>query len=174
SIFVRHVENDLLPVTQRYGMGVIVWSPLAGGWLAGKYRREQSAPPEDSRAVRFAKRGSPVAARFDLTRPANQRKLDLVEDLVVVADKAGMSMAHMSIAFTLAHPAVTSAIIGPRTMDQLEDLLAGADLRLTDETLDAIDQIVEPGSVIEESDRGWQAPWMKPEERRQPAWQPKK
>lgn len=173
SIFVRHVENDLLPVAQRYGMGVIVWSPLAGGWLAGRYRREQSAPPEDSRAVRFAKRNSPVAARFDLTRPANQRKLDLVEDLSVVADKAGMSMAHMSIAFTLAHPAVTSAIIGPRTMNQLEDLLAGADLRLTDETLDAIDQIVEPGSVLEEADRGWQAPWMKPDERRQPAWQPK-
>jgi len=173
SIFVRHVENDLLPVAQRYGMGVIVWSPLAGGWLAGRYRREQSAPPPDSRAVRFAQRGSPVAARFDLSRPANQRKLELVEDLVVIADKAGVSLTHMSIAFTLAHPAVTSAIIGPRTLEQLEDLLAGADLRLTDETLDAIDDLVEPGSVLEESDRGWQPPWMNPGERRQPAWQPK-
>ena len=173
SIFVRHVETDLFPVTQRYGMGVIVWSPLAGGWLAGKYRREQSAPPPDSRAVRFAKRGSPVAARFDLSRPANQRKLDLVEDLAVIADKAGMSMTHMAIAFTLAHPAVTSSIIGPRTPEQLEDLLAGADLRLDDATLDAIDELVPPGSILEESDRGWQPPWMKPEERRQAAWQPK-
>jgi aryl-alcohol dehydrogenase-like predicted oxidoreductase len=173
SIFVRYAENDLFPVTQRYGMGVIVWSPLAGGWLAGKYRREQSSPPPDSRAVRFAQRGSPVAARFDLSRPANQRKLDLVEDLVVIADKAGMSMAHMSTAFTLAHPAVTSAIIGPRTLAQLEDLLAGADARLDDATLDAIDEVVEPGSVIEESDRGWQAPWMSQEERRQPPWQPR-
>ena len=173
SIFVRHHENDLFPVTQRYGMGVIVWSPLAGGWLAGRYRRDQSGPPEDSRAVRFKKRGSPVARRFDLDRPANQRKLDLVEDLAVVADKAGLSMAHMSIAFTLAHPAVTSAIIGPRTMDQLEDLLAGADVRLTDETLDAIDEIVEPGSVIEQADRGWEPPWMETSARRQEAWQPK-
>ncbi|MDQ3963158.1 MAG: aldo/keto reductase [Actinomycetota bacterium] len=172
SIFVRHVENELFPVTQRYGMGVIVWSPLAGGWLAGKYRRDADVPP-DSRAIRFAQRGSPVAARYDLSRPANQRKLDLVEDLDVVADKAGMSLTHMAIAFTLAHPAVTSAIIGPRTMDQLTDLLAGADERLDDGALDAIDEIVTPGSVVEESDRGWEAPWMKPEERRQPAWQPK-
>jgi aryl-alcohol dehydrogenase-like predicted oxidoreductase len=173
SIFARHVEDELFPVTQRYGMGVIVWSPLAGGWLAGKYRREQSAPPPDSRAVRFAERGSPVAARFDLSRPANQRKLDLVEDLVVVADKAGLSMAHMSIAFTLAHPAVTSAIIGPRTPEQLDDLLAGADVRLDDTTLDAIDDIVAPGSVIEAADKGWTAPWMEPAGRRQPAWQPR-
>jgi aryl-alcohol dehydrogenase-like predicted oxidoreductase len=173
SIFARHVEDELFPVTQRYGMGVIVWSPLAGGWLAGKYRREQSAPPPDSRAVRFAQRGSPVAERFDLSRPANQRKLDHVEDLVVVADKAGLSMAHMSIAFTLAHPAVTSAIIGPRTPEQLDDLLAGADVRLDDATLDAIDDIVAPGSVIEAADKGWTAPWMEPDARRQPAWQSK-
>jgi aryl-alcohol dehydrogenase-like predicted oxidoreductase len=172
SIFVRHLENDLFPVAQRYGMGVIVWSPLAGGWLGGKYRRDQEAPP-DSRAVRFAQRGSPVAARYDLSRPANQRKLDLVDDLTVVADKAGISLTHMAIAFTLAHPAVTSAIIGPRTMDQLNDLLAGADARLDDATLDAIDEIVPPGSVLEQSDRGWAAPWMKAEERRRTTWEPK-
>lgn len=172
SIFVRHVENELFPVTQRYGMGVIVWSPLAGGWLAGKYRRDADVP-SDSRAIRFAQRGSPVAARYDLSRPANQKKLDLVEDLDIVADKAGMSLTHLAIAFTLAHPAVTSAIIGPRTMDQLTDLLAGADKRLDDATLDAIDEIVAPGAVIEASDRGWDPPWMEPEARRQPAWQPR-
>jgi aryl-alcohol dehydrogenase-like predicted oxidoreductase len=172
SIFVRHHENELFPVTQRYGMGVIVWSPLAGGWLAGKYRRDQNVPP-DSRAVRFKERGSPVASRYDPTRPGNQRKLDIVEDLLVLADKAGMPLAHMSIAFTLAHPAVTSSIIGPRTLEQLEDLLAGADLRLDDEVLDAIDDLVPPGSVLEGSDMGWVGPWMEPEARRQLAWQPR-
>ncbi len=145
SIFVRHVETDLFPVAQRYGMGVIVWSPLAGGWLAGKYRRSQSAPPPDSRAVRFAQRGSPVAARFDLSRPANQRKLDLVEDLAVIADKAGMSMTHMAIAFTLAHPAVTSSIIGPRTMEQLEDNLGAAEVTLDDSDHERLDAVAPPG-----------------------------
>ena len=172
SIFVRHVENELFPVTQRYGMGVLVWSPLAGGWLAGKYRRDQDVPA-DSRAIRFAQRGSPVADRYDVSRPANQKKLDLVEDLDVVADKAGMSLTHMAIAFSLAHPAVTSSIIGPRTMEQLEDLLAGADVRLDEATLDAIDEIVAPGVVIEDADRGWTAPWMAAEERRRPPWQPR-
>ena len=172
SIFVRHVENELFPVTQRYRMGVIVWSPLAGGWLAGKYRRDAEVP-SDSRAVRFAERRSPVAARFDLSRPANQRKLDLVEDLAVIADKAGISLTHMAIAFSVAHPAVTSTIIGPRTMEQLSDLLAGADTRLDDATLDAIDEVVPPGTFIEEADRGWTAPWMEASERRRDPWQPK-
>jgi aryl-alcohol dehydrogenase-like predicted oxidoreductase len=165
SIFVRHVERDIFPVTQRLGMGVIVWSPLAGGWLAGKYRRDQEIP-QDSRATRTKNWGGPVAARFDMSRPANQRKLDLVDDLDVIADKAGMSLAHMAIAFTLAHPAVTSSIIGPRTMEQLEDLISAADVRLDEATLDAIDGVVEPGSFIESADRGWQEPWMTPEERR--------
>ena len=171
SIFVRQIEQDLLPVTQRYGMGVIVWSPLAGGWLAGKYRRG-AEPPPDSRAIRFKQRGSPVAARYDLSRPSNQRKLDFVEQLENVADKAGVSLTHLSIAFTLAHPGVTSAIIGPRTMEQLEDLLAGQDLRLDDAALDAIDEIVAPGTVLEESDRGWTPPWMEHAARRRPPWSP--
>src|SRR5436305_8903214 len=91
SIFVRSIEADVLPVTQRYGMGVIVWSPLAGGWLAGKYRRG-AEPPSDSRARRYAQRGSPIAARYDVERAENQRKLDLVEDLMNLADKAGTSL----------------------------------------------------------------------------------
>ena len=166
SIFVRQIERDLLEVTQRYGMGVIVWSPLAGGWLTGKYRRDQGIP-EDSRAERARKQwGSPVAARFDMSRPANQRKLELVDDLAVIADKAGISMTHMANAFTLAHPGVTSAIIGPRTMEQLEDALAGADVVLDEATLDAIDELVPPGSIIEEADRGWQPRWMEPAARR--------
>ena len=167
SIFVRAAEYDVFPVTQRYRMGVIVWSPLAGGWLAGRYRRDQEVP-EDSRAARYSSRGGPVAARFDMSSPVNQRKLDLVEELVPVADKAGMSLTHMANAFALAHPAVTSAIIGPRTMEQLEDALAGADARLDDETLDAIDSIVAPGTVINDADRGYTPPWMEPSARRRP------
>jgi aryl-alcohol dehydrogenase-like predicted oxidoreductase len=165
SMLVRGIELDVLPVCQRYGMGVIVWSPLAGGWLTGKYRRGEQ-PPQDSRAVRFAQQGRPVAARYDLSRPGNQRKLDLVEELGLVAEKAGISLTHMAIAFTLSHPAVTSAILGPRTPAQLQDVLAGADVELDRDTLDAIDEIVQPGTVAESSDRGWEAPWMTPEARR--------
>jgi aryl-alcohol dehydrogenase-like predicted oxidoreductase len=165
SIFVRHVELDVLPVCDNWQMGVIVWSPLAGGWLAGRYRRGQGVP-EDSRAKRYAERGSPIVRRYDPTTPENERKLDLVEDLTNVADKAGISLTHMAIAFTLAHPAVTSAIIGPRTPGQLEDLMGGADVRLDGETLDAIDELVPPGTTLNEIDRGWEPPWMDPAARR--------
>ncbi|MGH2554146.1 MAG: aldo/keto reductase [Actinomycetota bacterium] len=165
SIFVRHVELDVLPVCDNWQMGVIVWSPLAGGWLAGRYRRGQGVP-EDSRAKRYAERGSPIVRRYDPTTPENERKLDLVEDLTNVADKAGISLTHMAIAFTLAHPAVTSAIIGPRTPEQLEDLMGGADARLDGETLDAIDELIPPGTTLNEIDRGWEPPWMDPAARR--------
>src|SRR5256714_4916041 len=144
SIFVRTIERELLPVAQRYGMGVIVWSPLAGGWLAGRYRRGQEAP-SDSRGGRW-KGVRPVFDRYDVENPQNQRKLDLVEDLERVADKAGLSLTHMSLAWTLTHPAVTSAIIGPRTPDQLEDLLGAADVQLDESTLDAIDDLGAPGT----------------------------
>ena len=167
SIFVRHIEWDVLPVCQHYGMGVIVWSPLAGGWLAGKYRRGEEVPA-DSRARRFAARGSPIAARYDVTRTENRRKLDLVEDMTNLADKAGTSITAMALAFTLAHPAVTATIIGPRTPRQLHDLLAAADVRLDAETLDAIDELVAPGSVVFDFDRGWTPPWMEAPARRRP------
>jgi aryl-alcohol dehydrogenase-like predicted oxidoreductase len=165
SIFVRHIELDVLPVAQRYGMGVITWSPLAGGWLTGKYRRGQDTP-EGSRAERY--RGRPVYPRFDPERPGNQRKFDLVEELDKIASNAGVSMSHMAHAFVLNHPAVTSAIIGPRTMEQLEDVLAGADLRLDASTLDAIDELIPPGTTVETFDRGWVPPWMESEARRRP------
>jgi aryl-alcohol dehydrogenase-like predicted oxidoreductase len=167
SIFARAIEMDVLPVCRDYGMGVIVWSPLAGGWLTGKYRKDQDVP-EDSRAARAKKQwgDSPIARRFDMTRESNQRKLEAVEELSLIADKAGISMSHLAHAFVLAHPGVTSAIIGPRTMEQLTDTLAGADVRLTDEILDAIDEVVPPGFVFENADRGWEPPWMEPEARR--------
>jgi aryl-alcohol dehydrogenase-like predicted oxidoreductase len=165
SIFVRHIELDVLPVCANWQMGAIVWSPLAGGWLSGKYRRGEE-PPADSRAIRFRRRGSPVARRYDTSVPENQRKLDLVEDLATVADKAGISLTRMAMAFPLAHPAVTSAIIGPRTPEQLQELLEGADTRLDGDTLDAIDDLVAPGTVVFDFDRGWSPPWMEPAARR--------
>lgn len=165
SIFARHVEDQVFPVTQRHGMGAIVWSPLAGGWLTGKYRRGQE-PPKDSRVSRIRNFNPRVADRFDFERPGNRRKLELVEELAVVADKAGVSMSHLATAFSVAHPAVTSAIIGPRTMEQLDDALAAVDRRLDADTMDAIDEVVPPGTVIEGSDRGWDPPWMSSDARR--------
>jgi aryl-alcohol dehydrogenase-like predicted oxidoreductase len=144
---------------------VIVWSPLAGGWLSGKYRRGEDPAPE-WRPVRTKERNAAVAARYDLSREANLRKFDIIDGLSKVAADAGLPLTHLAIAFTLAHPSVTSAIIGPRTMEQLEDLLAGADVRLDPATLDAIDAIVPPGTVFEDADRGWTNPWLEPTARR--------
>ena len=165
SILVRHAELDVLPAAQRYGMGVLVWSPLCRGWLTGRYTRG-AQPEPGSRAVRNRERGGVFAAQFDMARPENQRKLDLVERLARVAASAGVSPTHMAIAFVLAHPAVTSAIIGPRTMAQLEDLLAGADVRLDGATLDAIDELVPPGTTVDDNDRGWVPWWMEKGARR--------
>jgi len=159
SIMTRGIENDVLPVAQAYGMGVIVWSPLSRGWLTGKYRRDTDPDP-DSRAGRAMERGDFVVRQFDRSRPEIQRKLDVVDALRPVADKAGISMGHLAIAFAIAHPAVTSAILGPRTREQVEDLLAGADIRLDADTLDAIDQIVPPGELVDDNDRGYTPPWM--------------
>ncbi len=162
SIFVRGIERDVLPVAQRYGMGVLVWSPLCRGWLTGRYRRDDFDTSPEARAARTKERGGPVAKQFDMTRPENQRKLELVEELAKVAANAGVSMTHLAIAFTLAHPAVTSAIIGPRKPEQLDDLLAGADVRLDGSTLDAIDELVPPGTVVDGNDRGFWPWWLEP------------
>lgn len=150
SIFARRIEADILPTCQRYGMGVVVWSPLSQGWLTGKWRRD--APPNDTN------RQNLQPHLYDMSRPDNQRKLDLIEQLDAVASEAGISLMHMAIAFTCAHPAVTSAIIGPRTFDQLEGLLAGAEVELGDDLLDAIDAIVPPGVTVSRDDDGYVAP----------------
>jgi aryl-alcohol dehydrogenase-like predicted oxidoreductase len=168
SILVRVAERDVFPVARGYGMGVIVYSPLAGGWLTGKYRREEE-PPAGSRMERSRAMGGRFGPRFDESRPEVQRKYEVVDALGRVAEKAGVPPAHLALAFTVAHPAVTSAIIGPRTMDQLEDLLAGADVRLDPDVLDAIDEVVTPGTLLDEADRGWDPPWMAPEARRRDA-----
>jgi aryl-alcohol dehydrogenase-like predicted oxidoreductase len=151
SIFVRGIEASVLPTCQRYGMGVIAWSPLSGGWLTGRIRGASSVDMSTLRAQR-------MPHRFDPSLPGNAAKLAAVEELVKVAADAGVSLIHLAVAFVVGHPGVTSAIIGPRTMDQLTDLLAGADVTLSDDVLDRIDQIVPPGVTLNPGDAGWQAP----------------
>ncbi|MGW4499035.1 aldo/keto reductase [Micromonospora sp. NPDC004336] len=141
SILARGVEASLLPVCQRYGMGVLVWSPLAFGFLTGRYRKNR---PVDLSTGRPTFR----PALFDPENAQNDAKLDAVEKLVELAEGIGCTLPQLAIAFTVAHPAVTSAIIGPRTMPQLEDLLEGAALILDDATLDRIDEIVPPGTNL--------------------------
>jgi aryl-alcohol dehydrogenase-like predicted oxidoreductase len=158
SLLVRGIEADVLPVCRRYGMGVISWSPLAGGWLSGRWRKGQE-PPRSSRSQRLPQ-------RFDLSIPGNQRKLDAVEQLARLAEEAGMTLIEMALAFVINHPAVTAAIIGPRTMEQLESQLPAADVRLSDELLDRIDEIVPPGTNLNPGDAGWQNPALDPAARR--------
>jgi len=133
SILNRSIEQEVLPVCQKYGMGALVWSPLAKGMLTGRYRKGQ-APPESLRVKVFPKQMS------------DERNLEAVERLIPIAEQAGLSLTHMAMAFVMAHPGVTSAILGPRTMQQLEDLLAGAEVVLNDEILDRIDEVVAPGT----------------------------
>ena len=150
SLLVRGIEADVLPVCERYGMGVIPWSPLAGGWLSGKWRKGAETP-ETRRAER-------IPQRYDLSRPENQRKLDAADALARLAEDAGMPLVHLAIAFVLRHPAVTAPIIGPRTMEQLESQLGAVDVTLDDALLDRIDEIVPPGRNFNPADAGYTPP----------------
>ncbi|MEB0002455.1 aldo/keto reductase [Cryobacterium sp. RTC2.1] len=132
SLLVRGIEQDVLPTARRYGMGTLTYSPLAGGWLSGKWRKD--AAPVPTSAAR-------PSARFDMTSVANQQKLEVVDALARVADEAGLTLIQMAIAFVINHPGVTSAIIGPRTMEQLISQLPAADVILSTEVLDAIDAL---------------------------------
>jgi aryl-alcohol dehydrogenase-like predicted oxidoreductase len=161
SILIRAVEAEMLPVCQKYRMGVIVWGPLASGWLSGKWRKgvEQVT---SSRAER-------LAFRYDLSLPGNQVKLEAAEALAQLAEEAGMTLIHMAMAFVLQHPAVTSAIIGPRTLEHLESYLGSPDARLEPAILDRIDAIVRPGTNIVWTDNGYAPPWLtNPSLRRRP------
>jgi aryl-alcohol dehydrogenase-like predicted oxidoreductase len=149
SMLVRGIEGAVLPACQKYGMGVIAWSPLAGGWLTGRIRQDTGVDMTRGRARRLPN-------RFDPALPGNQAKLAAVEELIKIAADAGCSLTHMALAFVTGNPAVTSAIIGPRTMEQLTDLLAGASVTLDDDVLDRIDQIVPPGVTLNPADAGWQ------------------
>jgi aryl-alcohol dehydrogenase-like predicted oxidoreductase len=141
---------------------VIPWSPLAGGFLSGRWRK--GGEPFASRRVDV------IPASFDMSIPANQRKLDAVEQLAVLAEEAGLTLIELALAFVINHPAVTSAIVGPRTMEHLESQLTAVDVRLADDVLGRIDEIVPPGTTINSSDDGW--PWnpaLAPENRRRVA-----
>jgi aryl-alcohol dehydrogenase-like predicted oxidoreductase len=158
SILVRGIEADVLPTCVRHGMGVITYSPLAGGWLSGRWRKD-AGQQSSSRAGRLPE-------RFDLSLPANQRKLDAVEQLARLAEEAGITLIQLAIAFVLNHPAVTAAIIGPRTMEQLESQLAAAEAVLDQAVLDRIDEIVPPGTTINPADNSFDNPALQPAGRR--------
>jgi aryl-alcohol dehydrogenase-like predicted oxidoreductase len=158
SILVRGIEADVLPTCARYGMGVIPWAPLASGWLSGRWRKG-AEHPGSTRAER-------LPARYDLSLPDNQRKLDAAEQLAQLADEAGMSLIELALAFVLSHPAVTAPIIGPRTMEHLESQLPAADVVLDAALLDRIDEIVPPGTNLNPTDAGWANPALEPAARR--------
>src|SRR3954453_758777 len=148
SILVRGIEEDVLPTAQRYGMGTLTYSPLAGGWLSGRWRKDAASTPASS---------ARPSARFDMSSPANQRKRDIVEDLAQLAEQAGMTLIEMAIAFLLNHPGVTSAIVGPRTMEQLESYLPAVDITLSTGILDRIDELVAPGVTVNPDDNSYGA-----------------
>ncbi|HEU0165001.1 MAG TPA: aldo/keto reductase, partial [Thermomicrobiales bacterium] len=143
SILNRGIEREVLPVAQQYGMGILVWGPLGQGMLTGRVRRGQ-----DSDVIR---------AKF-LTAFSDERRLDAVEQLIPLAEEVGLSMPHLAMAFAISHPGVTSALLGARTMEQLDDLLAGMDVALTDDVLDRIDEIVPPGTDVGTLDQAYVPP----------------
>ncbi len=162
SLLARGVEASVLPVCQRTGMGALTWSPLGFGFLTGRYRKGQPIDLSTGRAAL-----SP--GRFDPAIPENAAKLDAVEEFAGLAASIGCSLPALAVAFTVAHPAVTSVIIGPRTMQQLEDLLKGASVTLDDATLDRIDEIVPPGTNMYQPDSAWQSRALAdPAQRRRP------
>lgn len=166
SIFARGVEADVLPTCLAYGIGVIVWSPLNGGWLTGKYRRGVE-PPAGSRALR-------EPDHFDFGDPIRERKLDLVDALTDLADEAGLSLTHLAQAWVLEHPAVCSGIIGPRTPEQLDDVLGAAGIRLDPDLLDRIDDLVPPGTTLNPSDAGYVPAGLDVAARRRPSAESRK
>ncbi|MDX6673453.1 MAG: hypothetical protein QOH11_871 [Solirubrobacteraceae bacterium] len=158
SILTRGIEADVLPVCLDYGMGVIPWSPLAGGWLTGRYRKDQEVPT--------SRRAQLVPQRYDMSLPGNQAKLEAADQLAQLAEQTGISLIHLALAFVIRHPAITAAIIGPRTMEQLESQLGADEVELADEVLDRIDEIVPPGTNLNPRDAGWENPALAPEARR--------
>jgi aryl-alcohol dehydrogenase-like predicted oxidoreductase len=157
SLLTRSIELDVLPTALRHGMGILTYSPLAGGWLSGSWSQD-SSPTSPARQR--------LAARFDMSLPENQRKLEAVEQLQHVADDNGISMIELAIAFAIKHPGVTSAIIGPRTIEQLDSQLPAADVVLDTATLDRIDEIVKPGVTINPADTSYGEQVLQPALRR--------
>jgi aryl-alcohol dehydrogenase-like predicted oxidoreductase len=146
SILVRSIEKDVLPTTQKCGMGVLSWSPLAGGWLSGAF-----GPGKEN----TSRRAGFLPQHWDLSLPGNQAKLEAVGKLSALADEAGLPLIQLALGFVLEHPAVTCPIIGPRTMEHLQSQLPALELRLSPDVLDRIDEIVAPGTDLNETDVGW-------------------
>jgi aryl-alcohol dehydrogenase-like predicted oxidoreductase len=149
SMLVRGIERELLPVAQQYGMGVLPWSPLAGGWLSGAFGEGKE---------NTSRRSARLPSRYDMSLPDNQKKLEVVNGLAKLADEANLTLIELAIAFVLEHPAITSAIIGPRTMEHLESQLTAADIRLDSAVLDRIDELVPPGTNVNRDDAGYVPP----------------
>nr|WP_308219777.1 aldo/keto reductase [Gordonia sp. McavH-238-E] len=148
SILVRGIEEDVLPAARRHGMGTLTYSPLAGGWLSGRWRRDSTSTPTS---------GARPNIRFDMTRPENQRKLEIVEQLAELAEQEGRSLIELAIGFVVNHPAVTSAIVGPRTMQQLQSCLPAMDRTLSTAALDRIHELVAPGVTVNPDDTSYGA-----------------
>ena len=146
SILVRGIEADVLPTCQKYNMGVLSWSPLAGGWLSGAF---------GSGKDNTSRRSAMLPHHYDMSLPGNKQKLDAVNALHELADGAGLSLLELALGFVLEHPAITSPIIGPRTMEHLESQLPALELRLSVDVLDRIDEIVPPGIDLNVTDVGW-------------------
>jgi len=150
SLLVRGIETDVLPTIQRYGMGAITWSPLAGGWLSGNYRVGAELPT--------SRRAAMLPARYDMSISGNQRKLEVAEELAKLAESSGMTLVNLAVSFVIAHQGVTAAIIGPRTMEQLDTQLGAGDITLSADVLDAIDEINPPGRNLSRGDAGYMPP----------------
>ena len=154
SILSRGIEREVLPVAQRYGMGILVWGPLGQGMLTGRVRKGQQTDLRRAGLIRAL---------------SDERRIDAVEQIIPLAEKAGLPMTHLALAFAIAHPGVTSAIIGPHTMEQLDGLLASSDVTLTDDILDQIDEIVPPGTDVGTLDQAYLPPaLLSPSLRRRP------
>jgi aryl-alcohol dehydrogenase-like predicted oxidoreductase len=153
SLLHRAVEAEVLPLCEKYRMGVIPWSPLAGGWLSGRYGKGGESPSASRRAQM-------IPSRYDMTVPANQRKLAAAQALGELADESAVTLIELALAFVMRHPAVTAPIIGPRTIEQLDSQLPALQTSLSEDVLDRIDEIVPPGLNVNPDERGWDPPWL--------------
>jgi len=153
SMLIRRVESDVLPACREHRIGVIPWSPLAGGWLSGRYRKGGDSPGQ-------SRRSQMLPQRYDMSLPGNQAKLEAADALAKLAEESGMTLIEMALAFVTSHPAVTAAIIGPRTIEHLQSQLPALGRTLSDDVLDRIDAIVPPGTNVNPNDTGWDAPWL--------------
>ena len=140
SLLRRGIERDVLPVAEQYGLGILSWSPLAAGWLTGRFRKGHEFPRTNRSRI--------APDRFDMARPGNQAKLEAVEALSLIAEDASITLVHLALSFAMQHPAVTAPIIGPRTMEQLDSQLGALDVALTTEVLDRVDVVVPPGHTV--------------------------